>query len=111
MQSRNHERFEQIVRLGTESSLILQFFLPASRPVGLPQNFFSESDRLRRDFHQLVIGNPFDAFFEPHFAVQRYDNVLIAARGANIDRKSTRLNSSHVEISYAILCLKKKNIV
>src|SRR5690349_22175290 len=25
-----------------------------------------------------------------------------------IDRKSTRLNSSHVEISYAVFCLKKK---
>src|SRR5690349_22241871 len=27
---------------------------------------------------------------------------------AFIDRKSTRLNSSHVEISYAVFCLKKK---
>src|SRR5690349_24019277 len=27
-----------------------------------------------------------------------------------IDRKSTRLNSSHVEISYAVFCLKKKKI-
>src|SRR5690349_23531411 len=27
----------------------------------------------------------------------------------NLDRKSTRLNSSHVEISYAVFCLKKKN--
>src|SRR5438874_10736333 len=26
-----------------------------------------------------------------------------------IDRKSTRLNSSHVEISYAVFCLKKKS--
>src|SRR5690625_6317895 len=26
-----------------------------------------------------------------------------------IDRKSTRLNSSHVAISYAVFCLKKKN--
>src|SRR5437870_8108793 len=26
------------------------------------------------------------------------------------DRKSTRLNSSHVAISYAVFCLKKKNI-
>src|SRR5690349_23703058 len=26
------------------------------------------------------------------------------------DRKSTRLNSSHVESSYAVFCLKKKNI-
>src|SRR5438874_8005347 len=27
------------------------------------------------------------------------------------DRKSTRLNSSHVEISYAVFCLKKKKIL
>src|SRR5690625_6574675 len=26
-----------------------------------------------------------------------------------VDRKSTRLNSSHVAISYAVFCLKKKN--
>src|SRR5207253_5498875 len=28
--------------------------------------------------------------------------------GAFVDRKSTRLNSSHVAISYAVFCLKKK---
>src|SRR3989442_9118463 len=28
---------------------------------------------------------------------------------AMVDRKSTRLNSSHVRISYAVFCLKKKN--
>src|SRR5690349_24597996 len=28
--------------------------------------------------------------------------------GTGVDRKSTRLNSSHVEISYAVFCLKKK---
>src|SRR3712207_7705360 len=28
----------------------------------------------------------------------------------NLDRKSTRLNSSHANISYAVFCLKKKNI-
>src|SRR2546426_9365190 len=28
-----------------------------------------------------------------------------------LDRKSTRLNSSHLVISYAVFCLKKKNIV
>src|SRR5438477_3398847 len=31
---------------------------------------------------------------------------LLAGRG---DRKSTRLNSSHMSISYAVFCLKKKN--
>src|SRR6202044_1269076 len=36
---------------------------------------------------------------------------IVAAQPANIvslDRKSTRLNSSHVAISYAVFCLKKK---
>src|SRR5690606_40411142 len=34
---------------------------------------------------------------------------VIQARGrAEEDRKSTRLNSSHVKISYAVFCLKKK---
>src|SRR5690606_39758854 len=31
------------------------------------------------------------------------------APGKSKDRKSTRLNSSHVKISYAVFCLKKKN--
>src|SRR5690625_5349371 len=34
--------------------------------------------------------------------------VLSLARGVVTDRKSTRLNSSHVAISYAVFCLKKK---
>src|SRR2546430_5121149 len=35
------------------------------------------------------------------------DFVIIAT--PNEDRKSTRLNSSHSQISYAVFCLKKKN--
>src|SRR5438132_6073435 len=35
----------------------------------------------------------------------RFVNVYFAA---TIDRKSTRLNSSHTVISYAVFCLKKK---
>src|SRR5437879_7423562 len=33
----------------------------------------------------------------------------LAVRWAALDRKSTRLNSSHRCISYAVFCLKKKN--
>src|SRR5690606_39379685 len=42
-------------------------------------------------------------------------NAPTCSRAANTgsgttgDRKSTRLNSSHVKISYAVFCLKKKN--
>src|SRR5256885_12314133 len=41
-----------------------------------------------------------------------FDNVLAgirAARDSGLDRKSTRLNSSHLVISYAVFCLKKKH--
>src|SRR5690606_42143104 len=40
-----------------------------------------------------------------------YRAVLERGTGGNadgLDRKSTRLNSSHVKISYAVICLKKK---
>ena len=38
------------------------------------------------------------------------DTGLLATLGFQVgDRKSTRLNSSHVVISYAVFCLKKKN--
>src|SRR5690606_39293581 len=49
---------------------------------------------------------------ELHEFVNRPDCFLILGRYANLsasgDRKSTRLNSSHVKISYAVFCLKKK---
>src|SRR5437870_13306108 len=39
----------------------------------------------------------------------KLDAILSATRDReNRDRKSTRLNSSHVAISYAVFCLKKK---
>src|SRR3712207_7290241 len=34
----------------------------------------------------------------------------VAVRAEGEDRKSTRLNSSHANISYAVFCLKKKKI-
>src|SRR5690606_41677097 len=47
----------------------------------------------------------------------RVVDVLAGAAGALLlerllrrDRKSTRLNSSHVKTSYAVFCLKKKNV-
>src|SRR2546430_9780684 len=35
-------------------------------------------------------------------------DVAPAVRRGHLDRKSTRLNSSHSQISYAVFCLKKK---
>src|SRR5690554_7167539 len=47
-----------------------------------------------------------DIFLEPGAKVQP-GTVLNASSG---DRKSTRLNSSHVRIPYAVFCLKKKTL-
>src|SRR5690554_7195891 len=38
------------------------------------------------------------------------DLTIVCWLGDMIDRKSTRLNSSHVRISYAVFCLKKKKL-
>src|SRR3712207_7006646 len=38
-------------------------------------------------------------------------HVVVHLPGGGRDRKSTRLNSSHANISYAVFCLKKKKIV
>src|SRR5690349_23882321 len=40
----------------------------------------------------------------------RLQELLLGLEGVG-DRKSTRLNSSHVEISYAVFCLKKKTTI
>src|SRR5690606_41751257 len=40
--------------------------------------------------------------------VARRNRGLSQRRAFLVDRKSTRLNSSHVKISYAVFCLKKK---
>src|SRR5690606_41962387 len=40
--------------------------------------------------------------------VSGFNDFEYAKRGLKLDRKSTRLNSSHVKISYAVFCLKKK---
>src|SRR3712207_8323046 len=61
----------------------------------------------------LLIGSVFAATTVRIFVVRvRAFRVLVRARGVGVrlfgDRKSTRLNSSHANISYAVFCLKKK---
>src|SRR5256885_9022877 len=51
--------------------------------------------------------NRLDVDFKPLLLVP----VLALVALPLVDRKSTRLNSSHLVISYAVFCLKKKKIV
>src|SRR2546430_3393135 len=45
----------------------------------------------------------------PGIPTKRNAHFYAVRGGASTDRKSTRLNSSHSQISYAVFCLKKKN--
>src|SRR5690349_23677729 len=62
----------------------------------------------------LSLGKDMDEPF-PELLAELHDDELVALFALfdtgrpGTDRKSTRLNSSHVEISYAVFCLKKKN--
>src|SRR5207249_9214369 len=61
------------------------------------------------------LGSPLKQVFALQTAMtedEEYHTTLLAllelVRNGTVDRKSTRLNSSHVSISYAVFCLKKK---
>src|SRR5205085_12683892 len=51
----------------------------------------------------LFVGGQFSRYY-------RGEQIIVVRQGPpSIDRKSTRLNSSHSQISYAVFCLKNKN--
>src|SRR5256885_4565016 len=73
-------------------SVLHQHAPPAARP--------ADSPRVpSRDVHGV-----------PHAAARAERARRGAIHGACRDRKSTRLNSSHLVISYAVFCLKKKKL-
>src|SRR5207249_6622323 len=82
---------EQIVTEGTVTQVLpgtmFRVDLPGQRNV-----LAHISGKMRKHFIRIVPG----------------DKVSVELTPYDLDRKSTRLNSSHVSISYAVFCLKKK---
>src|SRR5438034_7986382 len=66
--------------------------------------------RSRRRAGPAVEHPEVDAILAEHRAEHAADRSLLAPHfdTTRLDRKSTRLNSSHTVISYAVFCLKKK---
>src|SRR5690606_35005106 len=62
--------------------------------------------RLRRQISELEL-KASDTRSE-YMILAREELAKARAEAQSLDRKSTRLNSSHVKISYAVFCLKKK---
>src|SRR5690606_40406878 len=87
------------------STLSLHDALPILRaPVGLVVPYGIKC-LVFTGFHE---GFRFQLAVEKDILHQGIDRDIPIEQGVGVDRKSTRLNSSHVKISYAVFCLKKK---
>src|SRR5690606_41120143 len=78
----------------------------------MPQHLGEE---LKQKFAEMLAEGVFSAGKEVDVLESRVAHLLglpnaIACSNGTEDRKITRLNSSHVKISYAVFCLKKKKI-
>src|SRR2546430_8488104 len=77
------------------------------------RSFVKLADFIRAQVRVLVYAD-FDEFWRATFENPSKRHLRCAIRGggkrrtSHQDRKSTRLNSSHSQISYAVFCLKKK---
>src|SRR5258708_27954903 len=90
-------------RIG-EFELIARYFAPLAKGFGGARDLKSDNAFLAADArHDLVVKTD-TIVAGVHFLANEKPELV----GARADRKSTRLNSSHQIISYAVFCLKKK---
>src|SRR3712207_8035930 len=91
-------------------SRLLFFFLMIRRP---PRSTLFPYTTLFRSVPRDGHGDERLRALRPHrvSAHGGFEIGVLAPIDEHLDRKSTRLNSSHANISYAVFCLKKKNTV
>src|SRR2546430_7140022 len=65
---------------------------------------------LFRSYVTLAPNYPLLAKYQPDLKKLGWEGGTLKAVWDNKDRKSTRLNSSHSQISYAVFCLKKPHL-
>src|SRR2546430_11712147 len=97
------------VRSTSSCVLFRFFFLMIRRP---PRSTLFPSTTLFRSITAVRIAATVRVFSqtadEPIHLAAGYDFLTTGRQTSDPDRKSTRLNSSHSQISYAVFCLKKK---
>src|SRR2546430_12626592 len=74
--------------------------------------FFFFNDTATTEIYTLSLHDALPIYQQEEVRIALTDVRQVATRGFSagrtVDRKSTRLNSSHSQISYAVFCLKKK---
>src|SRR5256885_16343661 len=88
----------------TATTEIYTLSLHNALPISLAWLVISGTARVEHVLIYSFLTATINAFTSP--ARQAFVPALVTGKG---DRKSTRLNSSHLVISYAVFCLKKKN--
>src|SRR5258707_9648059 len=107
--------------MGSWSKWIVHFLAVSRRSIPITFFFFNDTatteiytlslhDALPISGMQLVLAMGYSITVSAAELLMRtlYQRLFAGADGNGIDRKSTRLNSSHANISYAVFCLKKK---
>src|SRR5947207_11034041 len=97
------EREDTPKKLADTARKLLAHELPETIPLGVQTSADITTEKVSADV--AIIGSGAAASILAHGLTLASRQVLLLER----DRKSTRLNSSHTVISYAVFCLKKKN--
>src|SRR5207245_11092904 len=92
-----HTSLSSVLPLSCFSASVLRPYLPS-----FPTRRSSDLPGL------LPLGGDDGGWADRRALAQGRGTLRVPARDADQDRKSTRLNSSHGSISYAVFCLKKK---
>src|SRR3712207_7622224 len=74
-----------------------------------PYTTLFRSDHVVAELHADLVGDQRVVAVRDVRERAAVHQARLTLQGLDQDRKSTRLNSSHANISYAVFCLKKKN--
>src|SRR6266540_6064488 len=94
--------------LGVRGEVIHDIRAAKDRPQIAPEDIAAHEPRARLQRPGHVRPLPASQMVHDHDVGMGRDRIREV--GPDEDRKSTRLNSSHITISYAVFCLKKKNL-
>src|SRR5690554_7280670 len=105
---RHPEEIPEVIR---KAYYIASTGRPGPVVVDIPKDMTTPNERYEYSYPKKVKLRSYNPAVRGHAGqIKKAVDMLMAAKRPIIyaDRKSTRLNSSHVRISYAVFCLKKK---